>query len=93
MSPAIGRISFALMLLNVLGNKPRRRFWFYGIIASQFIVNSVTFILILVQCKPIEKLWNKDPHIEGTCWSLKVQEYTGYFQGCECRTPHNAITS
>ncbi|KAF2186416.1 hypothetical protein K469DRAFT_573381 [Zopfia rhizophila CBS 207.26] len=79
MSPAVGRISFALLLLNVAGVNKFRRWFLYGIMISQFIVNSLTFIFILVQCKPIELLWDK--RLTGTCWDLRVQEYFGYFQG------------
>lgn len=81
MAPAIGRISFALLLLNIIGNAKSRRWFLYGIMVTQFIVNSLTFIFILVQCKPIQLLWDKS--LAGSCWDLRVQEYFGYFQGCQ----------
>jgi len=79
MSPAFGRISFALLLLSVSGTKKTRRWMLYGIMVTQFVINALTFILILVQCQPIELLWDKT--VDGHCWDLRVQEYTGYFQG------------
>jgi len=79
MGPAVGRISFALLLLSVIGNRKERRWFLYGIMITQFVINSLTFIFILVQCKPIQALW--DHSIKGDCWDLRVQEYFGFFQG------------
>lgn len=82
MAPTFGRISFALLLLSLVGISKTRRLFLWAIIISQFVANSLCFIFILVQCKPIELLWNKS--LEGECWDLKFQEYFGYFDGGEC---------
>ncbi|KAF2472656.1 uncharacterized protein BDR25DRAFT_160792, partial [Lindgomyces ingoldianus] len=79
MVPAFGRISLALLLLNFAGNTRFRRWLLWFLIVGQFIINSLTFIFILVQCKPIELLWDK--RVEGSCWDLRFQEDFGYFQG------------
>ena len=47
--------------------------------ALQFVINATTVIIILVQCRPIQALW--DPTVKGSCWSRLVQEYYSYFQG------------
>ncbi|XXH04441.1 hypothetical protein Hte_010857 [Hypoxylon texense] len=77
--PALGRISFAMLLLNVMGTHKARRIPLYVIIVSQFIANTLVFVLILAQCKPIESLW--DYRVEGACWGLDSQSKIGFFQG------------
>lgn len=81
MSPCIGRISFALLLLNILPPGVRRRRFLWTIIGCQFVVDVVCVTIAYCQCKPLEKWWR--PQIEGTCWPQEVQEYIGFFQGCE----------
>jgi hypothetical protein len=83
MAPTFGRMSFALLLLSIVGISKTRRYFLWGIIVTQFLANSFCFIFILVQCKPVQLLWNKN--LEGECWDLKAQEYFGYFDGGECR--------
>lgn len=79
MAPAFGRIASALTLRSIAG-KPKARTWLlYFIIFEQFVSNVVCFMLILVQCTPVERLWDK--LVAGHCWFLSVQEYEGYFQG------------
>jgi len=81
MAPTFGRISFALTLLSLVGPSRPRRYFLWGIIGTQFLANSLCFIFILVQCKPIQRLWDK--RLDGTCWNLKFQQYFGYFDGGE----------
>ncbi|KAI4862351.1 hypothetical protein F4820DRAFT_463672 [Hypoxylon rubiginosum] len=77
--PALGRISFAMLLLNLIGTHKARRIPLHVIIVSQFIANTLVFVLILAQCKPIESLW--DYRITGVCWGLDSQSKIGFFQG------------
>ncbi|ORY18968.1 hypothetical protein BCR34DRAFT_609953 [Clohesyomyces aquaticus] len=79
MVPTFGRISLALLLLTFAGTSRLRRWLLWSIIAGQFVINCLTFIFILAQCRPIELLWDKS--INGECWPLAFQEYFGYFQG------------
>jgi len=81
MAPTFGRISFAMMLLNFAGLSRSRKLILYIIIFLQIVSNSLCFIFILVQCKPIQLLWDKS--LKGTCWDLTFQEYFGYYDGCE----------
>ncbi|KAI0965546.1 hypothetical protein F4678DRAFT_452353 [Xylaria arbuscula] len=77
--PAFGRISFAMLLLTLVKVQKPRRILLYAIIASQFIVNTIVYVLILTQCKPIQSLW--DYRIKGDCWNLVYQRNIGFFQG------------
>lgn len=77
--PALGRISFAMLLLSLVGTHKARRIPLYIIIVSQFVANTLVFVLILVQCKPLESLW--DYRITGICWGLESQSKIGFFQG------------
>jgi hypothetical protein len=81
MSPCFGRISFALLLLRIIPPVPWRRRFLQTIIACQFIVDIAVVVINYAQCRPLEKYWN--PGMEGSCWSPKVQQYTGYLQGCK----------
>ncbi|KAJ2995402.1 hypothetical protein NUW58_g1279 [Xylaria curta] len=79
--PAFGRISFAMLLLTLVNRQKGRRILLYALIISQFVVNNLVYILILVQCKPIESLW--DHRVKGDCWDLVYQRNIGFFQGCQ----------
>ncbi|ORY56148.1 uncharacterized protein BCR38DRAFT_490804 [Pseudomassariella vexata] len=43
------------------------------------VVNLVYSLAILLQCRPLEKLWNSSAN--GECWSISVQQNIGYVQG------------
>lgn len=84
MSPGFGRISFAFLLLGLLppsGPRSVRPKILWSIIAIQFVVDLVTVVLVMVQCRPIEGFWNKN--VQADCWSLRVSQYAGYVQGCK----------
>ncbi|KAI0878093.1 hypothetical protein GGS24DRAFT_497159 [Hypoxylon argillaceum] len=77
--PAFGRISFAMLLLPLVKLQKGRRIILYALIAAQFVINNLVYILILAQCKPIEYLW--DYRLKGVCWDLVYQRNIGFFQG------------
>lgn len=79
MCPAVARVAFCLYLLKFVGTgmKIKRVLWF--IILTQWMVNLVTMVEILVSCRKFEMLW--DPSIHHRCLSPIVQAYIGYFQG------------
>ncbi|KAM0801496.1 hypothetical protein BDR22DRAFT_176098 [Usnea florida] len=79
MSSCFGRISFALFLIEIVQKFVSRRRFLYSLAAVQFAINGSTSIIILVQCRPIQKLWNRG--VEGDCWNPHVQEYYSFFQG------------
>ena len=83
MSSCFGRISFALFLVEIIQNFITRRRFLYLLMALQFAVNGITAIIIMVQCRPIQKLWNHK--VEGDCWNPRVQEYYSFFQGCKSK--------
>lgn len=79
LSSMLGRVSFALFLLNFVGtSKARRRLlWFF--IGAQILVNAVTIVAVFVQCgKKVEALW--DTSVEAKCWSPVVQTNIGFGQ-------------
>ncbi|PVH70987.1 hypothetical protein DL98DRAFT_370597, partial [Cadophora sp. DSE1049] len=73
MGPAFGRMASCLLMLKLFGtNKIRRRLlWF--IFWESLVVNSITLILVFVQCKDVRTLWDKGGH-PSACWSPSVQE-------------------
>jgi hypothetical protein len=60
---------------------PKRFLW--TIISIQFVVDLGTVIVSFSQCQPIYEFWG--PNTKEHCWDPKVQQYTGYFQGCKMR--------
>lgn len=79
MSSCFGRISFALFLVEIIQKFITRRRFLYSLMALQFAINGSTAIIILVQCRPIQALWNHQ--VDGDCWDPRVQEYYSFFQG------------
>lgn len=80
MSPCFGRISFAFLLMQLVPPTkwPNRFLW--TVVWLQFLVDVATVIVSFAQCQPISAFWEPDP--QKYCWSPKVQQYTGFFQGC-----------
>jgi len=80
MAPCFGRISYAFLLLQLVppSKWPRRVLWV--VISIQFIVDLGTVIVSFSQCQPIYEFWGTNA--KEHCWDPKVQQYTGYFQGC-----------
>lgn len=78
----LGRVSFAVSLIQLIGVTKLRRWMFYGLIIGQVVINLIMIGIQLGQCNPPAKYWN--PTVKGKCMSPRVIEYTGYVQGCEC---------
>lgn len=69
-----------IYLLNLIVTSKPKRWFIYSLAAQHIIVNVVTIILILAQCRHFATLW--DPiGIPGRCWNPSVQANFGYFQG------------
>ena len=81
MSSCFGRISFALFLVEIVQKFVMRRRFLYSLMVLQFAVNGTTAIIIMVQCRPIQALWNHK--VDGHCLNPRVQEYYSFFQGCK----------
>lgn len=97
MSPCFGRISYAILLLQILPPTVKRKRFLWTIIGLQFVIDVGTVIISFAQCTPITAFWG--PEAKTHCWNPIVQQYTGYFQGCKCRhtswlehTAHYAIS-
>lgn len=86
MCPGFGRISYAILLLSIVTPTKSRQVFLWTIIAVQFVVDVGTVIISMAQCQPIERFW--DHSIEGSCWDVHVQQYTGFFQGCKRKMRH-----
>ena len=72
------KVSICFFVLRIPTDEKLIRF-LYVFIASLFVVNGATAIVLLAQCRPLEALWN--PEMKGDCWSIKVYLYIGYLQG------------
>ncbi|KAJ2990678.1 hypothetical protein NUW58_g2640 [Xylaria curta] len=82
LSPGFGRISYAFLLLSLVPPTMHRRRFLWGIITLQFIIDVVTVITGISECRPLEKFW--DPSVEGECWPRSVQQTVGTVQGSIC---------
>lgn len=79
-SPTLGRVSFAIFMLRLVGPTHRAMRWILNVsICVTILINLLTCIIIFAQCRPIEKTWNST--LPGTCWGLTVQVNVSYVQG------------
>ncbi|KAI0136816.1 hypothetical protein BJ170DRAFT_31777 [Xylariales sp. AK1849] len=79
MGSTLSKVSICLLFLRLMSRvgawKP-----VLGIqILLLLLVNLVYSLTILLQCRPMEKLWNSS--VAGQCWSITTQHNIGYFQG------------
>ncbi|KAL4869524.1 hypothetical protein BDV12DRAFT_196154 [Aspergillus spectabilis] len=82
LSPCVGRIAYASLLLSLLPPIPWRSRLLWSIIWIQVVVDCGTVIISFAQCRPMRKYW--EPRVPGSCWSPDVQQSTGYFQSSVC---------
>ncbi|KAH8750714.1 hypothetical protein F5882DRAFT_310137, partial [Hyaloscypha sp. PMI_1271] len=75
MGPAFGRMASCLLMLKLFGTKQRLRQLLWFIFWESLVVNAITLILVFVQCKDVQSLWDPAGH-PPVCWSPKVQEIT-----------------
>ncbi|CZR67026.1 uncharacterized protein PAC_16925 [Phialocephala subalpina] len=80
MAPAFGRNATCILMLQLFGTTSKRRWFLWATFWQSLVVNSLTIILIFVQCKDVRTVWDPIGH-PGFCWSPTVQEYTGFVQG------------
>jgi hypothetical protein len=79
MCPTIARVAFCTYLLKFTGTNVKLKRFIWLIILTQWLVNIVTMIEILVSCKEFQMLWNTN--MKHTCLSPMIQANLGYFQG------------
>ena len=82
-----GKIAVIAFLLRIQDRTQSRKttilVWFlYFIGISNIIININQMILILLQCSPVQKLWN--PQMPGTCDHIHRTNNVAYFQGSRC---------
>ena len=80
-SGCFSKVSICLFLLRLLDlAAARKRIHFlYLLILILVVYNFIEVIIMLVQCKPTTKIWNRK--IEGSCWKPTVQEGFANTQG------------
>ncbi|KAK3207682.1 hypothetical protein GRF29_96g28712 [Pseudopithomyces chartarum] len=82
MSPCFGRISYAILLLQLIPTAKTKRRFLWAVMGTQFVVDVGTVIVSFAQCKPVSAYWG--PDAKKHCWDPVVQQYTGFFQGSVC---------
>ncbi|KAF2874067.1 hypothetical protein BDV95DRAFT_592203 [Massariosphaeria phaeospora] len=73
-----GRVSLALLLLSIVGNKVWRKWVLWSLVYLQFVIGTVYVVVTFTQCRPLPRLWDKKVH--GNCWNILVQRDVAYFQ-------------
>lgn len=76
-----GKLSIIAFLCQIRGYHRGRPWFLYLVAATNIIVNTLVVVLILVQCIPLEKLW--DENVPGHCSLRAVNNNYAYFQGGE----------
>jgi hypothetical protein len=85
MSACSGKVSIALLLMHILGNRNKSYTVFLWIlIVLLVLVNVFQSVVTFAQCTPVTYLWDQVSPMatyKGTCWDPNIQKYYGYFQG------------
>ena len=80
----LGRISFAITLLRLLGPQDRvKRYILYGLIVIQFVGNGIFTIITYGRCGThIRGVWDMSEDARKHCLPRSVQSDVGTFQSC-----------
>lgn len=78
LSTGLVKISICIFLLRILTSKAMARF-LYAVIGLLVAITAVCFSAVVVQCRPLQKLWN--PQVHGKCWGPLVTPKIGRAQG------------
>ncbi|KAF2094321.1 hypothetical protein NA57DRAFT_80728 [Rhizodiscina lignyota] len=76
---ALGKVAIIAFLLQFRGPHDGRPWVLWGIAASNVLFNGLTILFILLQCDPLQKLFDK--RIHGTCNGLERNQHFAFFQG------------
>ncbi|KAE8356878.1 hypothetical protein BDV28DRAFT_126344 [Aspergillus coremiiformis] len=79
-STCVGRVAFILYLIPILSTRKIYKRSLWVLLALQVIVNVLTIILILSQCRDIRGVWDAEIASSTECMDGSVQLYYGYFQ-------------
>lgn len=90
-SPTLGRISFAVYLVRLLGHSQNIRRFLYFLIIQNALINFVALILMFFECSNISYNWDRYGN-EDKCWSVDTQAAIGYFQGSSSSLTDLALT-
>ena len=78
----LGKVTIVAFILRIEGLHTMVRTTFLLFIAgSNLIVNCIAALLAMLQCSPIEKLWNGN--IVGDCSMRERAQIFGFIQGCK----------
>lgn len=76
-----GKLSIIAFLDQIRGRHQGRPWFLYFIGISNVIVNIIVVVFILLQCTPLERLW--DERVPGDCNLRRLNNHYAYFQGGE----------
>jgi hypothetical protein len=79
MGSTLSKVSICLFFLRLVSRVKVWRIVLCVLILFLLLVNLAYSFTTLLQCRPLEALWNSD--VEGNCWSVESQHGIGYFQG------------
>lgn len=78
---ALLKCSICLLILRIKNEKILRR-CLYAMMVGLVLTNVEPIIILLAQCRPIQKSWRALPY--GKCWPTQVRIYSIYCQVGEC---------
>ena len=81
MALVLGRVSFAVSLITIIGISRLRRSILYTLIGGQFIINIIDIGLQIGECDPVAAYWNVTLLPIATCLNPYVLACVGYTQG------------
>ncbi|KAF1947987.1 hypothetical protein EJ02DRAFT_429732 [Clathrospora elynae] len=71
------KISIAILVCQLLNPNPHRTIALYGMAILQVIFAMITIVISFAQCRPTQKLWEKN--LAGFCWNPSVLNYFSYW--------------
>lgn len=75
-----GKIAVVALLLRIQGPTHRKKGWIlHGVWVTNLILNINQMIMILLQCHPVTKIWNRE--LPGNCDFQSTTSKVGFFQG------------
>lgn len=74
----VSKTSFSITLLRIAA-RPWQKWFIWFVIITVNIIYWLCGILLLVQCQPIARNWDKS--VAGSCWSSSIQDNYSIFAG------------
>ncbi|KAI1851756.1 hypothetical protein JX265_010990 [Neoarthrinium moseri] len=79
MGSTLSKVSICLFFLRLVSRVKAWRIVLGVQVLLLLLVNLAYSFTTLLQCRPMEKLW--DASVAGECWNISIQHGIGYFQG------------